>query len=240
VSELGALLRSAREKKNLTLPEVADDIRIKVKYLEALEEGNYAQIPGSAYVTGFLRNYARYLGLHPDDMVQEFYSDRPMPVPAVKPATRVLASGYERHSRRRVLWALLVVAALFLGGYAIKLYNDTSVHAQPQLNVTPANVGGLQPTHAKSPPTAHLVRVQLSVAAPVWVQVSSDGKPQFSGMMRPEMGVKTFIGHRAVYVITYDGARVKVKLNGRPVGFMASTPHLTVQVGTPRGWQTIS
>jgi cytoskeleton protein RodZ len=240
VSELGALLRGAREKRHLTLPEVAEDTRIKIPYLEALEEGNYSHIPGSAYVTGFLRNYARYLDLHPDDLVQEYFAANSMPVPTVKPATRVLASGFERHSRRRVLWALMVVVAMFVGGYAIKLYNDTSAHAQPQLNVTPANVGGLPASHPKAHSVHRSVQVQLQATAAVWVEVSVDGKQAFNGMMRPQMHLKTFTGHRAVYVITYDGERVKVALNGRQLGFMATRPHLTVQEGTRSGWQAIS
>jgi transcriptional regulator with XRE-family HTH domain len=240
VSEVGELLRSARQKKHLTLPEVADDTRIKVQFLEALEDGNYGQIPGPAYVTGFLKNYARYLGLQADDMVQEFYSERPMPIPGVKPATRVLANGYERDNRRRVLWALVVVAAMLFGGYAIKLYNDTSAHAQPQLNVTPGNLGGLPASHPKTSPAVKIVRVQLQAIAPVWVQVTADGKQEFSGMMRPHAKSGTFLGHRAVYVITYDGARIKVSLNGRYLGFMSARPRLTVQVGTPTGWQRVS
>jgi hypothetical protein len=240
VSELGALLRGAREKQHLTLPEVADQTRIKLQYLEALEEEHFTNLPGVAYVTGFLRNYARYLGLHPDDVVQEYFAQNSMPVPTVKPSTRVLASGFERHNRRRVLWALLVVVVMLVGGYAIKLYNDTSAHAQPQLNVTPANVGGLSAARAK-PKTAHRpVHVQIRATAPVWVEVSADGKQKFNGMMRPQMGLKSFTGHRAVYVITYDGERVNVTLNGRTLGVMATKPHLTVKVATRSGWQTIS
>jgi hypothetical protein len=84
------------------------------------------------------------------------------------------------------------------------------------------------------------VHVQLWASAAVWVEVSADGKQAFNGMMRPQMGLKNFSGHRSVYVITYDGERVRVTLNGRHLGFMAPKPHLTVQVGTPSGWQTIS
>src|SRR5205823_4019606 len=73
VSEVGDTLHTARQKKNVTLSEAADATRIKRSFLEALEHDDYSQLPGPAYITGFLRNYAKYLGLHPEDVVQEYY-----------------------------------------------------------------------------------------------------------------------------------------------------------------------
>src|SRR5881275_478435 len=87
VNELGEILRSARQKKNLSLSQVTRATRIKQSYLEALEDGEYSVLPGPAYVTGFLRNYALYLGLHPDDLIQEYYAVQAPPQPRVKAAT---------------------------------------------------------------------------------------------------------------------------------------------------------
>ena len=59
---IGQRLREAREARELTLEEAAQATRIRIKYLEALEAGDYsAMTPVQAQ--GFLRNYARYLGL---------------------------------------------------------------------------------------------------------------------------------------------------------------------------------
>jgi transcriptional regulator with XRE-family HTH domain len=95
------LLRNARQKQQISLDQASTATRIKPLFLEALEEGDYHLLPGPAYVTGFLRNYAQFLGLQPDEIVQEYYAEQPSPQPAVKAATRVLASGYERQLRAR-------------------------------------------------------------------------------------------------------------------------------------------
>src|SRR5947209_2087278 len=141
LSDVGELLSATRQKRHISLADVAEATRIKVAYLEALESGDYKLLPGQAYITGFLRNYAQFLGLHPDDVVQDYQMLRPTPEPVVKPATRVLASAYDRQYRTRLLWAFLALAALLAGGYIIREYSRNARADTPALNVTPATLG---------------------------------------------------------------------------------------------------
>ncbi len=62
---LGEVLRLARERKGVDLYRAERDTKIRAKHLEALENGDYAELPGAVYTKGFLRNYAVYLGLDP-------------------------------------------------------------------------------------------------------------------------------------------------------------------------------
>lgn len=70
MDELGSILRDAREMKGLTLTEVQDQIRINAQYLDALEEGDYHLLPTQVHVRGFLRNYARFLELDPEPLLE--------------------------------------------------------------------------------------------------------------------------------------------------------------------------
>lgn len=72
VDELGSILREAREAKGLTLSEAQDATRISLKYLEALENAQYDALPTRVHVRGYLRNYARYLGLDPDPLLERY------------------------------------------------------------------------------------------------------------------------------------------------------------------------
>src|SRR5581483_7878935 len=69
---LGSELREARQGRDLTLDQVEQQIRIRAKFLEALEQGNYAALPSPVQARGFLRNYARFLGLDGDLMVSRY------------------------------------------------------------------------------------------------------------------------------------------------------------------------
>jgi len=73
---VGQLLRTAREKRGKTLRDVADYLRIRMLYLEALEESRFKDLPGPAYALGFLRSYANYLGLDASKMVAHFKAEK--------------------------------------------------------------------------------------------------------------------------------------------------------------------
>jgi cytoskeletal protein RodZ len=69
IEALGNELREARQRRDLTLSEVERKIHIRAKFLEALECGQVALLPSPVQARGFLRNYARFLGLDPDSMI---------------------------------------------------------------------------------------------------------------------------------------------------------------------------
>ena len=62
-------LYAARERKGVDLYRAERDTKIRARYLGALERGDYDELPGAVYTKGFLRNYALYLGLDPDDVL---------------------------------------------------------------------------------------------------------------------------------------------------------------------------
>jgi cytoskeleton protein RodZ len=72
MDEIGHLLREARENKGLSLEDVQDATRINSRYLAALEAGQYDKLPTAVHVRGFLRNYARFLGLDPQPLLDRY------------------------------------------------------------------------------------------------------------------------------------------------------------------------
>jgi cytoskeletal protein RodZ len=72
--EIGATLREARERRQLTYEQVEAETKIRAKYLRALEEEEFDSLPSGTYVRGFLRAYASYLGLDGRLFVDEYAS----------------------------------------------------------------------------------------------------------------------------------------------------------------------
>jgi cytoskeleton protein RodZ len=70
--ELGSSLREARRRRGLEIDAVQRATRIRRRYLEAIEEDRFEQLPGGAYTRGFLREYAEFLGLDGGLYVQEY------------------------------------------------------------------------------------------------------------------------------------------------------------------------
>ncbi len=69
---VGALLREARDNLGLSAADVARGLRIRLVYVQGIEDDNYGALPGKAYVLGFLRSYAEFLGLDGDDIVTRY------------------------------------------------------------------------------------------------------------------------------------------------------------------------
>jgi cytoskeletal protein RodZ len=69
-------LLAARERKGVDLYRAERDTKIRARYLGALERGDYRELPGSVYTKGFLRNYALYLGLDPDEVLVQWRRER--------------------------------------------------------------------------------------------------------------------------------------------------------------------
>ncbi|MCA9900706.1 MAG: helix-turn-helix domain-containing protein [Ardenticatenaceae bacterium] len=106
IDELGHILREARETKGYTLREVQDKTRINSRFLEALEMGDFERLPTPTHVRGFLRNYARFLGLEPEPLLERYelgQSQRPkrrqqaVIVDTTKPVGPALEAPPENH-----------------------------------------------------------------------------------------------------------------------------------------------
>ena len=71
-SSFGDELRKQREIRGISLKEIADSTKISKRYLEAIEKNDFAALPAPVFSRGFVREYARYLGLMPDEMVDRY------------------------------------------------------------------------------------------------------------------------------------------------------------------------
>jgi len=69
---VGPALRAARAKMGKSLADCSKQLRIRQPFLEALEDGRHADLPGGTYAAGFLRTYSEYLGLDGEELVRRF------------------------------------------------------------------------------------------------------------------------------------------------------------------------
>lgn len=72
MNEIGERLKSARELAGISLDEVSEDLNIKVPILDNMEQGNIGCFKDIFLLKEYIHNYSKYLGLSPDDMVNEF------------------------------------------------------------------------------------------------------------------------------------------------------------------------
>lgn len=91
---LGVWLRRTRESRQLTLEDAEEALRIRKRYLQALEVSDYAALPGEIQARGFLRNYARFLGLPVEDVLDRY--DAEVQGRPVQPRMRQVSENAQR------------------------------------------------------------------------------------------------------------------------------------------------
>ena len=80
MTELGRILKEAREAKGLSLDDLQQITKIQKRYLIGIEEGNYDMMPGKFYVRAFIKQYAEAVGLDAEQLFAEHKTDIPAPV----------------------------------------------------------------------------------------------------------------------------------------------------------------
>lgn len=113
---IGEALRAARERAGITLADAAAETRIRQSFLAALEREEFDHLGGDVYVKGFLRSYARFLGLDPDPFVEAFVQVRPESSEWGTMASEPIETPTQ--ARRPIAVVVAVVAVLVLGGLA--------------------------------------------------------------------------------------------------------------------------
>ena len=112
MSDFGGRLRQARERRGISLRQIAATTKISVAALEALERNDTSKLPGGIFSRAFVRSYAIEIGLDPDETVREFL-DRFQGEPAAPVVTRMNIPEAEiQFERKRQLAARVFIAAV--------------------------------------------------------------------------------------------------------------------------------
>ncbi len=118
--DIGTVLQTARNQKEIGLEQAARDTNIARRYLEALETGMYEVFPGEPYIVGFLRNYAEYLGLNPNECVM-LYKQAKIQDTAVPPEKLLPKEKFTIPRNVFIVFgiAILCVVVFFVGRIAV-------------------------------------------------------------------------------------------------------------------------
>jgi cytoskeleton protein RodZ len=211
---IGAALRATRQRLGRSLQDVSDATRIKRGYLEALEEMRLEDLPSRPFTIGYVRSYARTLGLDADAAVERFKQDSPMEAEPLRAPV-----GVRKHSDVRI--------ALLAGGGAIV------VSAVLLWNLAQHAVSDEAPPPAVVPESAQPAQTAAS-AAPATVTISApQPAPQESTLPQPYLtpglnGASPAPGAPALDAIDPKAAQVFAP-HGAVYGASATVSNITLQ-----------
>src|SRR6185295_15205946 len=134
-TSFGSWLRRQREAREVSLREIADRTKISMRYLEAMEEDRYDLLPAPVFARGFLREYARYVGLNADEVINHFLAAQQTQsagsddAPASGPALSIPRSGSSPWPR---LLFFGLATLILLGLVALGVWLADRRRARPQ------------------------------------------------------------------------------------------------------------
>jgi cytoskeleton protein RodZ len=224
----GATLRAARERRGVSLREIANATKISMSVLEALERNDVSRLPGGIFGRAFVRSYAAAVGLDPEATIQDFMAQFPHDsVTAGHPTTAQVEDNEALESNRRMARTFLKLLAVSVPLAVLVLYFGAPQRRVNGSSERPVTLTATAATAREAPQTmaapvndaAHLV-IGLSAVSPVWIRAAIDGQPGMRQLLRAGEERTIEVG-RELVLTADDAASVRLTLNGeegKPLG----------------------
>lgn len=242
--DVGALLREARERRGISLDDLARATKIRAGILRAIETNRRDDLPAPIYLRAFVRAYAREVGMDPDDAVTR-YLDQFRAADSVVPNASMSTPGEnprrasahvqhpidldDRASVRKQWLAIAIVIAIGVLGYnlarqAQPLGSDSTPQSdrtepprspsQPQSRAETGTAGSPESTAAASG-DGRILHVEIRASGPCWLAASADGTRVVYRLLQPGEQLALDVKSEAVLRIG-DAAAFAYSINGSP------------------------
>jgi hypothetical protein len=209
LASFGEELRREREIRGISLKEIADATKISKRFLDALERNDHRTLPAPVFTRGFVREYARYVGLNAEEMVNRYNfaasnDDRIEKPPHVEkhpatpvrditprpPAKRGIPPAYARVNAGAIAVVVIVIALGGVAYWAIQHKRDGELAAPDVVSTPPVNAAKsivpppVMPSAAPPKPADDsILRLGIEVTADSWIDLKADGKSVFHDVL---------------------------------------------------------
>jgi len=254
MTSVGSILRKERESQGRAIAEIAAELCITQRYLQAIEDDETAGVPGLFFYKNFARQYAGSLGLDEGLMraaLDAIYApeDAP-PSPAICVPNRLVQETNRRHIPDISMgWSVIGLVVVLLGCSGIyawwkRVPQAPAAVALAQRTMPVAMVSSPLPSMLPEAQTAvqtgeaNSVVLKLSATERTWLSISSDGKEIFAGILQPSES-KTLTGLDRATMKVGNAGGIEVLWNGKiisPLGTRGQV--LTIKI-TPEDFEIV-
>lgn len=257
---VGARLREAREKRGVSLRQIAVSTRISVMSLEALERSDLSRLPGGIFTRAFIRAYAQEVGLDPDRTIQDFIAELPPDVATATVHSAAVEDGEKLESDRKAVATVLRLALISLPLIVLVVYYGShrasppeppssetgsgsqaaTGEPQPALPVEPVPTAPEPAAAPLATPQTSGISMELAPKGACWVSVTADGRRVFARLMKG--GDKQVVtAEKQVVISVGDAGTFAYTLNGRagkPLGAAGKDVRARITLANVAEYQT--
>lgn len=243
---LGQEFKRKREERKVSLKEVAEETRVGVRFLQAIEADDFAALPGGVYTRSFIRTYAKYLDLDEEDILARY---RKYEVVVEEPAEPMKNyKEFSNDSNPISLWVGLIVLLALIGGgtYGILQYlNKNNFYSQVSNTPTPTvetpsptPVVNTTPSPTPTPTIEKVVLTLKTSKGESWVSVLTDDEIKPKILIVPSNSSKDFEANDKLKVTIGNLPVVQLEINGQPAKLPNNGLTVKEAVITKENYQT--
>jgi cytoskeletal protein RodZ len=208
----GEWLKRQREVREISLREVSDTTKINLRYLEALEDNRFSALPAPVFARGFLREYARFVGLDPDEVLNYYDAAQ-----SAEPESEARPRPRRLRSSTQWLYGLVLtlgVAALFGVVAAMSFWAERRPQRVEPPPIAPPVFEPAPPAPAPAAAAAPL-EVTLDFSENCWVEATLDGRERINEL-RVQGESLRLTAKETVKLTLGNAPGVRVEVNGKP------------------------
>jgi hypothetical protein len=237
MASIGLQLREARERHGISVADAAVRLHIRAMFVEALEREDWSAVGEPVYVRGFVRNYARLVGVDPQSLVDTFNEEvGPLRVDPIQESIVSAPAPRGRFRYPLVLGAMSIMALLLVARVVWMIATPGAaghdeVHP-PQADAMTTHVAGsisgaaglsaLASSGGESKTSGQGVDLRLQLTQPCWLSVSVDGKRVVYETL-PAGTVKEFRGAREITLRAGNAGGVVATIDGQQLGTLGGS-----------------
>lgn len=203
LASFGEELRREREVRGISLKEISDATKISKRFLEAIERNDHKTLPAPVFTRGFVREYARYLGLNSEEIVNRYnfaaagddrieksvHLERLVHLPPPREMPRQsIPPPYARIDRNVYITLAIVIALIGVSWWAIRFKRQQREAARIESNVAQIPIATPPPTNTAPPtppaPKDDTLRLTIETRADSYIALEVDGKSVFADVMK--------------------------------------------------------
>ena len=249
LASLGEELRREREMRGVSLREISDATKVSIRYLEGLEKGDSKALPAAVFVRGFVREFARYLGLDAEEMVDRYLrtvtdleNERAVRIRQANPQLKEYDPTRDEGRLRtifRILGFLIVVGVLAALGYYFRddllslrrfLPGESGTESDRAVTppaAAPATETGQEAAEATStdPPLPEVepLFMKIEFLEPTWIHLLVDGESALHTTVNTGV-VREFRARERIEIRTLGNAGgVLVTIDDREIGTLGAS-----------------
>lgn len=218
---IGEYLKRVRNICGYTLEDVANVTKINLRYLDAIENDEFAKLPGETFLNGFLRSYARFLNIDENEMIDKL---KEIKRPDHQSLNLYSVEGYNKDNRKGIqlspknlkiiitsaggLVFILILVLLFGSGRKTStIQNSKNVH---EIKSVPEEIKPDNAVAASSEP----VVLKVSAKELTWMQAYVDGKEQQEKLLKPGEEI-SWKGEEKITLTVGNAGGIDLEVNGK-------------------------